>query len=373
MPNPLEEENKPLQTHDQAFVVKPEEQIAIKKQYEESQLQFKTIFEQSRFGCKIITADLLIVQVNPALQAMLGYSAAELVGTKITTYCHPDFLTHWNELQVNLWTKQIPSFQLETCLIKKNGDVLWCSVTSILFTNQEAKLGYTTLEDISVRKGLEEKLQKHADMINTDLENFVYTASHELKSPITNIEALTGMLQKRLLSKYVLDEEHTSLLTMISSSVDKLKTTIHYLTDMARVQKEEVEDEIVSISELIEEVYQELTVLIADSEIILLKHIEVEELRMARKNIRSILHNLLSNAIKYCSPKRKLEIRITTRLEAGLLVLTVEDNGIGIAENHLKKVFTMFRRFHTHVDGTGIGLYISKRLVENMHGRIEVE
>jgi signal transduction histidine kinase len=209
--------------------------------------------------------------------------------------------------------------------------------------------------------------------INNDLDNFIYTASHDLKSPIANIEGLTLALTKKLTAKFVLDEEQNRILSMIASSTDRLKSTIAALTEIAKAQKDNTEKEVVSIEKVIEEVSQDLDKLIMDNGVIIHQHIEAGEVEFAHKNLRSIFYNLLSNAIKYRSMERTPEIVIETKREQSFIVIRVEDNGIGIGENHLQKLFTMFKRFHTHVEGTGIGLYIVKRIVENAGGKIEVE
>jgi signal transduction histidine kinase len=89
--------------------------------------------------------------------------------------------------------------------------------------------------------------------------------------------------------------------------------------------------------------------------------------------LKSVLYNLLSNAIKYRSPERQLRIRVACQTLGDYHVLTVEDNGLGVSLNQVEKMFTLFKRFHTHVPGTGIGLHIVKKMVENAGGRIEVE
>lgn len=209
--------------------------------------------------------------------------------------------------------------------------------------------------------------------INTDLDNFIYTASHDLKSPIANIEGLMLALTKKLTAKFVLDDEQNSILSMIAQSINRLKSTISDLTEIAKAQKETTEKEIVSVNQIIGEVTTDLDKLIEDNEVVLYKKIEVDQITIAPKNLRSIIYNLLSNAIKYRSEKRKPEIVIETKSQDKYTLIKVEDNGIGIEENNLQKMFTMFKRFHTHVEGTGIGLYIVKRIVENAGGRIEVE
>ncbi|MDO1451718.1 PAS domain S-box protein [Rhodocytophaga aerolata] len=209
--------------------------------------------------------------------------------------------------------------------------------------------------------------------INTDLDNFIYTASHDLKAPIANIEGLTLALVKKLTSTFALDEEQSRILSMIAASVDRLKATIGSLTQIAKAQKGEEEAETVSIQKLIGEVELDLAKLLAAGPVLIDTDIEIDEFRFAKKNLQSILYNLLSNAAKYASAERTPQIKIITQKQADYLLIRVKDNGIGISENNLQKLFTMFKRFHTHVEGTGIGLYIVKRIVENAGGKIEVE
>jgi PAS domain S-box-containing protein len=102
--------------------------------YQESQIRFRTIFENSRLGNKIIGRDLKILQLNAAMLELLGYDRKEeIIGTPILNYSPPEFHLDWRALQTKLWDLSTPSFNLETCLKKKDGTVVWCSVTSILF------------------------------------------------------------------------------------------------------------------------------------------------------------------------------------------------------------------------------------------------
>jgi signal transduction histidine kinase len=92
-----------------------------------------------------------------------------------------------------------------------------------------------------------------------------------------------------------------------------------------------------------------------------------------RANLRSIIYNLLSNAIKYASPERPPYVVFETFREGTYTVLCIQDNGLGIPESQQPKLFSMFKRFHSHVDGTGVGLYMIKRVIENNRGKIEVQ
>lgn len=90
--------------------------------------------------------------------------------------------------------------------------------------------------------------------------------------------------------------------------------------------------------------------------------------------LQSILYNLLSNAIKYRSPDRNLKVIATSQCLNGNAILEITDNGLGFdTQLHKDKMFKLYTRFHTHVEGRGLGLYLIKAQVEVLHGKIEVE
>ena len=103
-------------------------------------------------------------------------------------------------------------------------------------------------------------------------------------------------------------------------------------------------------------------------------HFEEEKITYSRMGLKSILYNLLTNAVKYSSPKRQPLIEIHTKKSGLQTALIVKDNGLGIdMEKNKEKIFTIFKRFHDHVEGSGIGLYTIKNIVESKGGTILVE
>ncbi|WP_017731024.1 PAS domain-containing protein [Nafulsella turpanensis] len=210
--------------------------------------------------------------------------------------------------------------------------------------------------------------------INADLDSFIYTASHDLKAPIANLEGLLILLDKKLQER--LPEKDHNLLAMMKTSIDRFKQTIADLSDVTKMQKE-LEDqvnEIVQLPEVFEDVKQDINGLIRKNGAIIHSSFEVEEIAFDRKNLRSIFYNLLANGIKYRSPDRPPELFVTTsRNRDGEVVLSIRDNGEGIPENQYEKIFSLFKRLHKNVEGSGMGLYIVKKIVENNGGRIEVE
>ncbi|MBC7919509.1 MAG: PAS domain-containing protein [Ferruginibacter sp.] len=206
---------------------------------------------------------------------------------------------------------------------------------------------------------------------NVDLDNFVYTASHDLRSPISTLKGLLELLSRRLVGQ--LDEKSGKALAMADASVVKLLGVIGDLTEIAKVQRDvDVEREPVPFRDLLNEVLADLNEPITASGARIRLHIDTEHLLYARKNLRSILYNLLSNAIKYRSDERKPEVHLTFRIVEGKPVLVVADNGLGLGPKQVAKLFSIYKRFHDHVEGTGIGLYMVKRIVDNNGGRIEV-
>ncbi|MDO6388664.1 PAS domain-containing protein [Pontibacter sp. BT731] len=211
--------------------------------------------------------------------------------------------------------------------------------------------------------------------INKDLDNFIYTASHDLKAPISNIEMLMSELLFELSEHSLGKPEVRRILNMIQGSVSRFKKTIASLTEISKLQKEELnKQEYVVVADMIREVELDLVKMITEFD----AHMETDVAdcstrAFSEKNLRSILYNLLSNAIKYSHPDRKPHIKISCEQRDGFQVLQVQDNGLGLSTVQQNKLFTMFKRFHDHVEGSGVGLYMVKRIVENAGGRIEVE
>ncbi|MDQ3395707.1 MAG: ATP-binding protein, partial [Bacteroidota bacterium] len=117
----------------------------------------------------------------------------------------------------------------------------------------------------------------------------------------------------------------------------------------------------------------EIAKLWMESGVELVEDYKVVNIFYAKKNIRSILYNLLTNALKYRSYDKPLKVEIKTFEEGDFDVYSIKDNGLGLTPNQQTKVFSMFKRLHTHVEGSGIGLYIVKRIIENSGGKITVE
>ncbi|MCC2548599.1 PAS domain-containing sensor histidine kinase [Hymenobacter sp. BT175] len=209
---------------------------------------------------------------------------------------------------------------------------------------------------------------------NVDLDNFIYTASHDLKAPISNIEGLLYLLQEELPVKVAQDVEVAPTLTRMLDAVERFKRTIDHLTEVSKLQKEhEPATTLVNLAAIVEDVRQDLLPQLQDAGAKLFADVAATPpVQFSEKNLRSVVYNLLSNAVKYRHPDRPAHVEMRAHVRPGHTVLEVHDNGLGLDSDHLPRLFNMFQRFHDHVEGTGIGLYMVKRMVENAGGRIEV-
>ena len=217
---------------------------------------------------------------------------------------------------------------------------------------------------------------KRLSSANYDLDTIVYSASHDLKSPISNLEGLVNALSMILAQENTDRVKANKIIKMMKTSLERLGITINDLTTIVDADNncEPENYEIIDIFEIVENVKQDLVKQIAESG----AKIDVSSENMlvinySKKSFRSILYNLLSNAIKYRSPDRCPEVLIKMYKTDGRIKLTVTDNGLGISSDKQDKLFTLFNRLHSHVEGSGIGLYLVKRIVENAKGQIEVK
>jgi signal transduction histidine kinase len=168
--------------------------------------------------------------------------------------------------------------------------------------------------------------------------------------------------------------EKESLMGLINAAVFKFKETIKALTEITKAQKDiESAEETLSIADILQDVKEDIKGLIEESGASITESLGVMSLVYGKSNLRSILYNLISNAIKYRSAERPIRVGISSYIENRFVVISVKDNGLGIRKEDIPKVFKMFKRLHAHVEGSGIGMYIIKRMVENKGGKIELE
>jgi signal transduction histidine kinase len=244
-------------------------------------------------------------------------------------------------------------------------------------TAQLIKINRELEKEIDIRKKAEGDLtEKNLELvrINLDLDNFVFCASHDLKAPIINIEGLVTALKEELPHP---SEHVNAILDRLDGSLLKVDRTILDLTEVSRLQKaaEEMPCEHVYFAQVLDEVKEDINDLIEKSGAVLETNFsQAETVCLSHQNLKSIIYNLLSNAIQYGHPERQPKVFIQTSITEKCIILNISDNGQGIdLAKHEQKIFSLFRRLNDQVDGSGIGLYIVKRILDNINGRIKVK
>ena len=214
------------------------------------------------------------------------------------------------------------------------------------------------------------QILKGYESLNRNYENIIHSISHDIKGPLSNIEGLLKLIQEA-------PEDETDsqrILDMLSQSVANLRQTVDELTDIkGRDQGLATAPERVNFENIIEDVKLALRDKIAETDAMISTHFEEPEICFSRKNVRSIVYNLLNNAIKYQKPGITPAISIRSEKADDFILLTVSDNGIGIAEDKKYSIFERYTRLNSEVPGTGVGLFIVKGMVEQMGGEIELE
>ena len=299
-----------------------------------------------------------------------GLTFEQSNGESWNSVIHPDdiesFTVSWQEALQNGMPFQ-GEFRIRHA---SDQNYRWHLGRALPMTDETGKVTkwFATATDIHDQRSQHEELKR----INEELDNFVYTASHDLKAPISNLEGLLTLTYQKSLGQ--VPEVIMPLFDMMKKQIGKLKDIIHDLSDVGRIQKEAEENfEMVDVVAIYEEFLVTHQELIEKTGAKIYSDFQEIQLFFSIRLLRSLIHNLLDNAIKYRASDRNPLININTFQEKGYFVLTVEDNGIGIEQEHIPKLFNMFTRFNRDQEGTGIGLYMVKRIAEKYQGKVEVE
>ena len=229
------------------------------------------------------------------------------------------------------------------------------------------------LKEAQEKEGHLLEKNKELKKANQALDNFVYHVSHDLKSPVINLSSMLKMLKKEITD--ITNTRLDRIISNMDNSIDRFNKTIHDFLELTKVKKGEIgTKEVLEIKSLIDYGIDNLQIEIEQSACKLNLNIKTKQVTFPRAAFNTILNNLISNAIKYRSPNRPLNINVSTIEVKEYIKLSIEDNGIGInLEEHGEKVFDMFGRVEGKIDGTGVGLYMVKSLLEEFKGKIEVE
>lgn len=233
---------------------------------------------------------------------------------------------------------------------------------------------YNSNLESQVENRTKELLSTNLELIkqNDQLEQFGYMTAHNLRAPVARILGLANIFS---ISQHTFDED-AFILEKIQLTARELDDIIHDMSAILDIKKGiDNTYELVDFHERIGKIRSILKESILTTEATLEEDFTAASSGVAvPAYIESIFYNLISNALKYRSPKRTPQIKIKSELIDNKLYITFSDNGIGIDLKNLRdKVFNLYQRFHTDIEGKGIGLFLVKTQVEAMDGKIELE
>ncbi|MBB4603095.1 PAS domain S-box-containing protein [Hymenobacter luteus] len=386
--------------------------------YEVTELeQARRQLEQSELGFRTLTNAIsnLVWTTSPAGQAdyyneqwyaFTGSTPEEALGKGWTRYFHPQDLPFMLR-QWNIALTEATPYQVEARLRRANGTYRWFLVRALPLHDEQGRIvrWFGTNTDIHEQKELAEALQlasrklatsnkelraaneqarlsnrqleltnQQLTRINSDLDNFVYTASHDLQQPVHN---MAGIFEELKRTATFHDPEAEQLMHMFEDALGQIQRTIQGLAQVVQAERQTqgVPAEVVALLPLTQSVLQSMRNQITEQQAqVELDFAAVPQLLFGRLNLQSILYNLISNALKYAHPDRPPVVLVSVRLTAGgSPLLLVQDNGLGMDLSRFgPELFKMFRRFHDHVPGSGLGLYLVNRIVQQAGGHVEV-
>lgn len=343
----------------------------------QSLAEFEQIFDAGVPMC-VIGKDKRLIKANETFQEFFGMAEKALLDKKCFEIipCEECQTQNCRVLRIEQSQTNLPDE--ETVISTPDGRKIPSIVRATPYYDANKQfIGIVeSFIDISSRKKAEEKaaeLMVRMSLKNEELENFAQTIAHDLKTPLTMISNAVSLIEK---THGEMTEKEAGYMDWIKSGASKMNFMISGLLDYCVLGHESVEYHTFTLGEVLDEVKFSLRQQLLDRGVTLAVQNGGQEVYADKMRVGQILENLIGNSIKYMGKlNSKPFIEVGADDENGEAVIYVKDNGIGIKKENFAKVFSVFHRIKDleDVDGTGVGLAIVKRIVENHGGRIWVE
>jgi two-component system, chemotaxis family, sensor kinase Cph1 len=336
-----------------------------------------------------------ITYVNDKFCEISKYSRAELIGQDhriINSRHHP------KEFFRDLWTTigRGKVWKGDICNRAKDGSSYWVATTIFPFLNADGKpVQYIAIRtDITENKRAEAKLAGLARTLaekNKELETIVYIASHDLRSPLVNIQGFTQELKRSCAQlealldraksspadrsdlKTILDRDIPEAMEFIQAGVAKIDILLSGFLRFSRLGRVDLKIASLNMDEMLANISRTVEFQTKQAGATL----QIASLPRSLGDpgqVNQVFSNLIDNALKYRSPIRPAVIQVSGRIENGRSIYAVKDNGIGIAPEHQGRVFEIFHRLNPSAsEGEGLGLAIVQKILERQDGKVWVE
>ncbi len=372
----LEEENFAGSIADfVSLAIEASDRAATEKALRRSEGKLRAIFERSSIGIGLIDMSTRIVETNPALCMMLGYSQDQMHGKRFTDYISPDELKSDLELYQQLIAGTCDRSEMERRFVRRDGRIVWTylSLSLLPSTDGESKLFLAIIEDITERKHTELKLRhskEAAEAGSRAKSEFLATMSHELRTPLNAIMGLSQLLLQNIVGE--INDKQKEYVSCIYTSGEHLLALINDILDLSKVEagREELLLAPLVIQDLCQIVISTISDRAQEKGLEVAIHIDPEaQVCIAdERRLKQMLLNLLTNAVKF-TPKGKISLTVE-KVRKGINFI-VTDTGIGIDSSQFKSLFEPFKqldsRLKRNYEGTGLGLALTRKLAQ-LHG-----
>ncbi len=335
----------------------------------ESEERFRLVFTNAAAGMVIVSPNGRIQQANPAACRFAGRSETELEQLSIEDVTHPEDRETTSGNHDETWAATLPGVHFEKRYLRKDGQVVWghASLACVMDANSQPAYCVGLVQDITERKQMEEELRR----ANRELDAFVHTVSHDLRSPLTPIIGFTDFLMQNYRDR--LDERAMEILAMIQQQGDRMHGMLEDLLALATAGQLQRPDEPVACSEVVEEVVLGLANKLLPAEVAIEKK-ELPSLRVPKTVLAQLFDNLIGNALRYAG-KEGSPIEVGGERLGDRVRYYVRDHGPGIPEAERSRIFDLFYRGSTggKVSGTGVGLATVHKIARLYGGQAWVE
>jgi len=334
----------------------------------ESESNYRTLADSGQALIWKARPDKLCDFFNKVWLDFTGRSYEQEFGNGWAEGVHPDDMQRCLDIYISAFDKR-EAFSMDYRLRRYDGEYRWLQDDGCPRYDSNGHfagyIGYCL--DITERKRAEQTMNE----INTELDRFTYTVSHDLKSPLITIQSYAGMIKQDLTTgNYARAQDD---LKRIEGAADKMTALLGDLLELSRVGRQKNDSSLIDMNRLVKECLEQLEGLLAESQGEVAVHHVLPAVFGDQKRIAEVIQNLAENAIKYRGYQVVPRIEIGTRQDGTETVFFVSDNGIGIAKRFHETIFDLFNKLDAKSEGTGVGLALVKRIIEVHGGRVWVE
>ncbi|MEQ1503669.1 MAG: ATP-binding protein [Myxococcota bacterium] len=339
---------------------------------------FGGLMDAAPDGMLICDASGVILVANAQAEKMLGYDAGELVGKPIETLTPPSLrdqhVRHRTQYAARPQTRRM-GIGMELVAVRKDGSEIPAEVSLRPLDTAEGAFVVSAFRDVTERRQSEELLRHQASALarsNEALQQFAYVASHDLQEPLRMVSSYLQLLERRYGDQ--LDADAKDFIGFAVDGAKRMQALINDLLAYSRVGRTEAPHVKVDLGEVVRRVLEDLAVAVRESGAV----VHVDRLPMVVGDaplLGQVFQNLVANALKFQRPGVPPEVWIEARRDDAGWTIAVRDAGIGLEPKYADRIFQIFQRLHTRAEypGTGIGLAIVKRIVEEHGGVVRVE